>query len=479
MKDINIQKQTLIDEFEVDGLWHLSTNPDHKVTGKLFFSKENIELNTFGSLTDLDEYTDWVPSHTILGETLSGEHVTLFLATETRSTSRAYGFDSQTFECQFFIVGNHFQSQNDLIFDAVSFNSTYLESFLGSAPFKRTRNKPSEGQSETTMTFTPPEKLEWRIPIINANLYTSFSFSSNLSPYKNVSMQHRSQLKLVPDTSQHFEWFIEQLNKLLNLFSIFIGKEQFFKEVSLINYQIKGLDPLDTCKVFFTQKDFAEGHSVNNIQNITLSETKDQLDIYINNWFVLSNEFDSIYKLYFDTTFHGIYDEWKFLNYTRILEGYHRIRFTKSTYCDYNEYEKIKCLIQEFIEETIKEEHHKQLKTNIKNAISYSYEYSFQKRLTELGKQLNKSIFKQIFKNRDDMDKFFYKTKETRNKMTHPQTEGTKIFRGYDLKMANARLIALINAIILVDIGLSADFIAAKLPHLQIYLNLAKKHFNQ
>ncbi|MED2847051.1 HEPN domain-containing protein [Bacillus toyonensis] len=477
MKDIRIQNQTMIDEFEVEGLWYLSTNPNHKISGKLSFSKDNMELTTLGTLTDIDDLPDFLPNYTIFGDTLLGERVTLFMANETRTTSRAYGFHSQTFGFDFFIVGNHFQSLNDLIFDAVSFNSTYLESFLGIAPFKQIRE--SQGQHETTLTFTPPELQEWKIPVINANLKTSFSFGTQLFQYKNVSMQHKSFLKLVPDTSQHYGWFMEQLNKLLNLFSIFIGKEQFFKELFLINYQIEGLKPLEKCKVFFTQKDFAEGKAVNDYQNITVPEIKDHLDIYINKWFTLNNEFDSIYKLFFDTTFHGVYDEWKFLNYTRILEGYHRMKFTKSTYCDYNEYEKIKNLIQEFVEETIKEEHLKQLKTNIKSAISYSYEYSFQKRISELGKQLDKNIFKQIFKNRDDMDTFFYKTKETRNKMTHPQAEGTKIFRGANLKMANARLSALIKALILVDIGLPTDFVADKLPRLHIYLNSAKKHFNR
>lgn len=471
-----MMQQTMSDEFEIDGLWHFNNSSDVKFHGRLSYSNENIELNTFGNF-DVDD--DCIGTHTfdtILGETLSGELVTIFNPVATSSTIRGTGFDSQTFKFDFFIVGGHFLSTEDLVFNNVLFNCTYLESFLGAKTFQRDR-EPSRGTT-TSISFIDPEIQEWRIPSINATLKTSYKFSNRLSSHKYASMEYTALLKLIPDKPQQYHWYMEELNKLFNLFSVFIGKELFFKELSLLNYTSNNEQTL-MHKVFFKQKNFVEGPSINGIQSITLRQIRDNVEESINEWYNLYSELGSLYKLYFNTSYHGVYDEWKFLNYTRILEGYHRMKYVKSTYCDHDEYEQIKQNLHACIDEILTDEHLRSLKSNIKNALSYSYEYSFQKRLTEVIKAIDKQIYKEIFKNRDDMDKFIYKVKETRNKMTHPQSEGTTVYRGNDLHLANIRLNALIKTLILVDIGLSPEFISTKLSNSVYGLRSAKIHFNK
>ncbi|MEI2316483.1 hypothetical protein CN324_21560 [Bacillus anthracis] len=476
MKSIKMMQKTMLDEFEVDGIWHFNSSPGVKFHGRLSYSNTNIELNIFGSFDVDDDYIGKLNSDTILGKTLTGDLVTLFNPVTTSSTIRGNGFDSQTFEFNLFIVGGHFSSIEDLVFSNVVFNCTYLESFLSQKTFQRDREA-SRGTT-TSISFIDPEIQEWRISAINATLRTSYKFSNRLSSHKYASMEYTALLKLIPDKPQKYHWYMDELNKLFNLFSVFIGKELFFKELSLINYTSNNEETLKYT-VFFKQKNFVEGSSINGIQSITLRQIKDSLEESINNWYTLYSELDSLYKLYFNTYYHGVYDEWKFLNYTRILEGYHRMKYVESTYCDHDEYEQIKHKLHSCIDEILTEEHLRSLKSNLKNALSYSYEYSFQKRLTEVIKTIDKQIFKEIFKNRADMDKFIYKVKETRNKMTHPQSEDNTIYRGNDLHLANIRLSALIKTLILVDIGLSPEYISTKLPNLVYNLRIAKINFNK
>ena len=466
LKSIELKNQTLIDDFDIYGQWYISTNPEVKISGKLSFSNKNMELTTFGSLV---EFEDIIYSHTIFGITTSGECVTLFNADGINSTISEQGSEIQVFKPIFFVVGEHFLSTDDLIFDKVKFSSTYLESLLNIPVFNGEQTASTFGFS-----FTYPDIQQWRIPSIDTTLKTNYHFTSRLSKTKHVSMKHTALLELIPDETQSYSWFMEQLDILLNLFSLFSGQEQFLKEISFINKK----ETCSVCKVFITQNGFTEVPKHSSLELITLTDTQDKFESYIDEWFKLYKKYHSIYKLYFDTTYNGVYNEWKFLNYTRILEGYHRLKFTESTYCTPLEYENIKNKIQTFIEENITEEHLSPLKKNVQNAISYSYEYSFQKRLSELSRKLDKRLYNQIFKNRDDLDRFFYRVKETRNKMTHPQTEGTKIFQGMDLEAANLRLNILIKILIFVDIGFPPEFLEEKLPHTQVSLLAAKSHFN-
>ncbi|HHB2483307.1 TPA: HEPN domain-containing protein [Bacillus cereus] len=482
MKTIKLMKQTLIDEFEVDGFWFNPNNPNHKVHGKLSFSPKDSYLNLFGSLTQSADdplgFHQTINFDTICGETLSGELVSLFHIRRTSNSTRFSGYPSQTYKFNFMIVGGHFSSADDLLFQKVSFNSTYLESFMNTSPYTYNFKNDENGFMKSTSThFKHPEIHKWEIPCIDCIFATNSHFNFSTSGYKNVNMEFKALLDLISNSPQNYIWFLNTIDKILNLFSLFTGKEQFLKDLT---FKIKDTPDIENnkFKIFFVQKDFKEGNDIDPIESITFPDIKDNLAIYLNTWFLLYDELEPIYNLYLDTKYQGIYEEWKFLNYTRILEGYHRLKFTDSTFCNPSDYEQIKDAIIAHLEEIVTDDKLQDLKKNMQNSISYAYEYPFKKRLIDVANSIDAPIFNRFFKNKKDMKGFMNKVKETRNKMTHPQTEDSNIFRSYKLYLANIRLSALIHALILIDLGFPSDFIENKLFYLYYNLETAKKELN-
>ncbi|PES36706.1 HEPN domain-containing protein [Bacillus thuringiensis] len=481
MKSINMMNQSMIDEFEVEGLWYKPSTPEYKVHGKLLYSHKEATLNLFGSLNDdvndLSGFNDTFRTfETIYGETLEGEFVTLFNIHQTSSVARFSGYDSESYVFNFFIVGGHFANHDELVFNEACFNSTYLESFMNEKTFSVEREMDNNNfRKSTSVAYNYPDIQEWHIANLNASLKTDSVFTIKRS-IKNVDMHYKARLKLVANTPQNYNWFKSRLYQLLDLFAIFTGEEHFFKELIFKSTNKEDSQEI-SYKIFFNQKDFKERKSLNRIESILLSEIHENFSDYLNNWYQLYDELESIYNLYINTKFNGTYENWKFLNYTRILEGYHRLRFTDSTYCEPSDYIKIKESIHEYVDTNLLDLN-PELKKNIKNAVSYSYEYSFVKRLTEIAKDIDPLISQKIFKNNKDLKGFMYKVKETRNKMTHPQAHTSGVFEGINLYYANVRLSALIHSLILKDMGLPEEFIADKLFYLYYHLGTAKQKLN-
>ncbi|PEQ78186.1 hypothetical protein CN454_05000 [Bacillus cereus] len=482
MKTIKLMNQTMIDEFEVDGVWFNPNNPNNKVHGKLSFSPKDAYLNLFGSLTQSDDdplgLHQGIHFDTICGKTLSGELVSLFHIRRTSNSTRFSGYPSQTYKFNFMIAGGHFSSADDLLFQKVSFNSTYLESFMSTSPYTYNFENDENGfMKSTSASFKHPKINKWKIPSIDCIFSTNSNFNFSTSGYKNVSMEFKALLDLVSNSPQNCTWFLDNIYKILNLFSLFMGKEQFLKDLI---FKIKDIPEIENnkFKMFFTQKDFKEGNEIDSIKSITFPDIKGNLANYLNTWFILYNELEPIYNLYLDTKYQGIYEEWKFLNYTRILEGYHRLRFTNSTFCNPSEYNQIKDTIIKHLDELITDDQLQDLKKNMQNSISFAYEYPFKKRLIDVANSIDAPIFNRFFKNKKDMKGFMNKVKDTRNKMTHPQAEDSNIFRNYKLYLANIRLSALIHALILIDLGFPTDYIENKLFYLYYNLETAKNELN-
>ncbi|PFU24398.1 hypothetical protein COK80_22870 [Bacillus anthracis] len=480
MESIKIMKKTLIDEFEVDGKWFRPNDSERSFHGKLLFSHTDTILHLFGSLTQTEQ--DPLGLHQlddlniIFGYTLEGELVTLFNVYQTSNQVRFGGHPSQSYKFDFFVVGGHFSSLEELNFDEVSFRSTYLESFICDPAFTFEFEHEENILKQATASYAHPEIQEWQISNIGAQLKTTSHMQMNRTS-NGVDMQYKALMKLVPNTQQNYNWFLPKLYKLLSLFSIFTEKEQFFKELS---FKVFGETPVQNkvYKVFFIQKDFIEISELNSIENIILPEIRENFGSHVNNWFQLYSELESIYNLYLNTKFNGVYEEWKFLNYTRILEGYHRLRYTDSTYCNPSEYESIKEGLHTYLDETLIDASMQQLKGNIKGATAFAYEYPFAKRLSEIGRNIERAIFNKIFRSYRELDSFMYKVKETRNKMTHPQVENQNILRDERLFLANVRLNALIHSLILIDLGFPPKFIERKIPHLHSFLITAMEEFN-
>lgn len=482
MKTIKLAKQTMVDEFEVDGFWFAPNNPNHKVQGTLSFSPQDASLNLLGSLTQSEDdplgLRSKVDFDTLHGVTWSGESVCLFDIHRTSNRINNSGFHSQTYKFKFMIVGGYFSSVEELMFQKVSFNSTYLESFMTTSAFNHEFEHNEKGILEGASTsFKYPERKKWDVPSIDCTFATSSHFAFDTKGYKKVNMEYKALLELISNSSQNYYWFLKKIYNLLSLISLFTGKEQFLKDLS---FKVEDTPEIQNnkFKVFFTQKEFKEEKDLDTYKSITFPDIENDLANYLNKWYLLYDELEPLYNLYINTKFHGIYDEWKFLNYTRILEGYHRLKFTDSTFCNPTDYNPIKNAVISYLEEMITDDTLQELKKNMQNSISYAYEYPFKKRLIEIANSIDEPIFKGIFKSKKDMKGFMNKVKETRNKMTHPQTEESTIFIDFKLYLANVRLSALINALILIDLGFPSDFIEHKLSYLYYPLGTAKRELN-
>ncbi|MCU5357331.1 hypothetical protein OCA19_16100, partial [Bacillus cereus] len=270
MKSINMMNQSMIDEFEVEGLWYKPSTPEYKVHGKLLYSHKEATLNLFGSLNDdvndLSSFNDTFRTfETIYGETLEGEFVTLFNIHQTSSVARFSGYDSESYGFNFFIVGGHFANHDELVFNEACFNSTYLESFMNEKTFSVEREMDNNNfRKSTSVAYNYPDTQEWHIANLNASLKTDSVFTIKRS-IKNVDMHYKARLKLVANTPQNYNWFKSRLYQLLDLFAIFTGEEHFFKELIFKSTNKEDSQEI-SYKIFFNQKDFKERKSLNRIE---------------------------------------------------------------------------------------------------------------------------------------------------------------------------------------------------------------------
>lgn len=436
---------TLYDEFSMQGEWFLPSNPTEKISGVLKFSSSGIKLELNGSLMAIPELLkNGQPSKVdvILGYTKS-KYVTLingFL-----NGFSLGGVHSTTLFFSKMIIGAHFNKLEDIVLDSLDINYSYLEEWLGVAPFSRNIIEDStQFLQQATAIYTPPNEEQYYIDEINTTLKTGYTMNFSGSFSKKINMTHLSYLTVIPNESMNINNFIDITRKLQELLTLFMnrtitpkilkGKYTYVeddenKSQSIYIYMIPE-NALIEDEIHFTDR------------YIDYISIKDNLEKILNNWFG-NSELRSALKNYLRNINNIDLDlESKFLNYAKALETLHRnTNSDAGQFMSDEDYGKVRSAMIATLPESVDGD----LTNKLSSTLKYAHHYGFERRVRELLKNLPDSIKDKIFDCQTDtmtkkLRKFASDITTSRDYYTHYGDTPEYYFLEWDLYLANRRL---------------------------------------
>ena len=183
---------SLIDDFELKGIWWLPENPDLHISGVISFQNEGkITIDLIGSFRDITSFGtgEFFQPEIILGITDNGKICTLFRNFETKSQMNSPGFTKSIFESQYLLIGKHFNSSAEIKFSSIQANFTNLENWICQKPFNT-----DLGKGEYTLTYKYPPEFEVTLPEINTTIKSTFNFNTSGEQFKKAVWEHTAFL---------------------------------------------------------------------------------------------------------------------------------------------------------------------------------------------------------------------------------------------------------------------------------------------
>lgn len=181
---------TLLDNFELKGVWWLPDQQDNKISGILSFkSEENILLELIGTLHDSESYenNEIFQPEIILGLTDKGKLCTLYKNIEIKFRRSFPGIISSTLKIRYLFIGKHFNTKDSIAFSSMQANYTNLENWMWQIPFKTKRSKRT-----TTVSYSFPKKFEANLPDPFGKIQSTFKFRTSGDHLRNLNglIQH-------------------------------------------------------------------------------------------------------------------------------------------------------------------------------------------------------------------------------------------------------------------------------------------------
>lgn len=202
--------RTMFDGFQDKGRWWLPGNDGHKVPGTLHYKAGEAILlgldGTFAGATTTPPFMRHEPNLPIVhGHLNDGTPCTALHGRYTSGNWNSHGHATATYQVLHLFEGKHFNAVEDVAFDSLSFNSTYLEQWCKTP----TLGFPNpDGEYEMLVGHKRPEAIIIPVP----NFDFEFRAESLLSEHNDwrslsVSLSVTAALTLKPKEPKRFGWY--------------------------------------------------------------------------------------------------------------------------------------------------------------------------------------------------------------------------------------------------------------------------------
>ena len=442
---------SLIDDFELKGIWWLPESPERHISGLISFKNDGkITLDLIGSFRDLTSFGtgDFFQPKIILGVTDNGKICTLYRNFETKSQMNSPGFTKSIFESQYLFIGKHFNSPSEIRFSSIQANFTNLENWICQRPFDT-----KFGKGEHALTYKYLPDFEVSLPEINTIIKSTSNFNTSGEQFKKAVWEHTAYLKITPDKWQKFQWYWKLLYDLNNLLTLFAGETVYLKKLKAFGDEMQireGLKHKEEIDIFFTQK------KPNLLENIHFSDMilplpriRNEITNVLQLWFLKSINLRSVYDLFFGTFYNpSMYLQFHFLALTQALESFHRVT-AGGKYLNDHDWKPYKDSLTNCISNSLDSDHKQSLKSRIK----YGNEFSLRKRMKDMIDTLDKSVKDSILPSKNYYSGVIV---DTRNYLTHYDQDLKDVsLDGSNLFYANQRLKMLLILLLLKEIGVN------------------------
>lgn len=475
MSEAKAKKQTMFDKFEIKGVWWLSETPDDKEAGILFFSETEIILELIGSVNN-EPYTDGRNKYDVLhGLSDKGEKITLIDVFTKNISTNIPGFQTETLSIQSFIVGDFLNSIDQSKFHSLAFQPTYLTEWLGRQMFSNESvyEKETSKLLSEKVSFNQVDTFAYQIESIDARIEEAYMTKFNTNPSERVLWTNKSWLKIVPNETKSLSWFQTNMYLLKDLLNLFIGHATYFESVILYGEEepIDGTDlkPRKEYMYFFKQnksklKEKFYWHDV--IANF--NDISGDLEEILNLWFRKHEMLEVVYNIHFGEFYKDIYIETTFLNTIQVLEIYHRKMYEGKVYAK-EEYKELVSDLKEILNEKFPDE----FSRIIGGKLNHGNEYSLGMRIEEIINSFQDKSRNILIGNEEEVKLFVRQLVETRNYLTHYDSNNKKNILHDTMKKYYAvqRMRAIATLILFLEVGLDEELMVNKIVSSKQYSN--------
>lgn len=384
---------------ESEGKWWFPDEPN-----KVFFGKFGFNEDDGGNLQIFD---DRIFIHRndkyeiILGKLADGQKITLNNCSFLRSNGYLEDFQLTKFNCQFALIGSHYNSINDIRFDSAIVKYSNISRFI----------------SDYSLTYDPLAVKSMNSRVKARKFEITGFCSIRMFPEGITGIGRKILVQIHSNRNKTLLDYVELKSIMQDFLNFVIKDEVLVDEFSAIDSH--GI------QVRVHYKSTRPTKSKENTNILFKSSIKTVLfhsskmsarlqDILIN-WFGISKSLEYVYNLYFGVVYnHDQYDVYRFLILTTALEVYHGIRMDGSSDLKIKKrehFEKLRRKLQptQFFSNHEVEE--------VGKILEIFGELSFEERLGEIF-GLYAILVTRLLKNKD-VKKIIRSVTDTRNYYTH------------------------------------------------------------
>lgn len=431
-------------------MWWLPNNPTEKIYGTLEFKHDYIELKISGVFSKKISFQS-LTSEILHGLTNENKKITLYNVSELYyegpyilESGLKNNFGESIFSCEYVFVGRHFDHAEDILFNFLYINYTYLNEWINN---KLEYKRDGGDYNIKTKSFTYNLNLE--------SISSSLQISSDARDFGNkktdIIIRYVSHMLITPSEAKNWKWFKEFIDNLKNLLTLLIGFPVY--PVYLLAHPING-NEFEAVDIYYhipkpmiiedihpraINIPFCDIIKYANRNNQTVTDI-------VNNWFKEAKIIEPVFDLFFLTFYdYSMSAQTLFMTLMRAIESFHRLTRPNERYIDGD-----KCY--ETLISAIPQELDPGFKKSLEGRLKYCNEYSLNKRLKILQKGDCKELkwFDVIMR---DEKGIINKLVTTRNYYTHfDNLNKEDIISDTDLPRINNKLTLFLRILLLEQI---------------------------
>lgn len=435
---------------ELRGYWRLPEEGNEQsewIGGIATFNPgKTIELELFSKMSE-DIFTNDQPQFDrIFGWTTEGEKVTL-------QNCRRIGFSSKA-ETEIYAIRNLFVGdylkESDIAFDRFRVTYPLLHQWAQQTGIKR---KFSES-NKMVVEYSPPPAQEAEADEELIRIITSGRTKS--SNRGQVTIDEETYLEINPEKKKiSFSEVRDQVNKWKDFLTLATNENIGISE--LIGYQETDTEQDNKVEIYYnTIGDSNYPEQLNTFTaNFVLSDIENNLSTVLVNWMELSNQYESVYDLYFSVVYQSqMYLENQYMMLMTALNLVYQQRFSYQ-YLSEEEMQEVIRNIDQSLSVEVKQEFKHHL---IEDVLPAANQYSIEKVLAELA-ELYEPVIKEL---PWEVDREIAEIVAMHD-YTIGRSRKLQEMNPQDIYDKTVVLRTLLEAILLTDIGIPEDHVREKL----------------
>jgi len=457
---MNEREASLVEHFEVTGLWWDPSTPDAKVHGRLVFDPhDDVIVDLDGRLGNprrgLMGHRAWPVVH---GETRNEMPCSLVLA-EEQATSIGPRMQTSRVRARFCLLGCRFDSLQEIEFVSCTAECSNLTSWLGRRPFDEGIDMVSKAARSYSVSYHELPDVRFSLPDLGFTLRFSSWFSCGGESHHEAEMRHGESVIIRPKRKQSLRWFLDRLYEFRHLLTLLMMEPSRLEKVQ-VQYGSHRVPTIRKMHKDYATLLFRQSYNDCAIQDVPefripfrYPSIKTHLKHVLAHWFGHYDRLGSVLGLFLLPIYNQHLNiEFRFLGLLQALEALHRST-VGGAYMTPDLYQDVRKRFESSIPSSVAKDHKNALRSRIK----YGYEYSLRKRLTELAEVVTRGTMYKLTDG-EDPKRFLRRVVDTRNFLTHyDESSRAASMSPREMVKANHSLTLFLMLLILHEIRVPVD----------------------